>query len=165
MPATAGVSWRPWPAMAFLPGRIELQDSSATPDWPAHMAYYDRLDIALDPVGGTGGGTTTCDALWMAVPVVTLEGDRMASRMTASMLEAIGRPEWIARSEAEYIDKVVALARDVERRKALRSAQRGLMADSPLCDARDLAANLENAYFEMVQQWQERKVNGICTTT
>ena len=74
----------------ILPDRIELQDSSATPGWPAHMAYYDRLDIALDPVGGVGGGTTTCDALWMGVPVITLEGDRMASRMTASMLDAIG---------------------------------------------------------------------------
>ena len=63
------------------------------------MACYDRLDLALDPVGAVGGGTTTCDALWMAVPVVTLEGDRMASRMSASMLQAVGHPEWIARDE------------------------------------------------------------------
>jgi len=129
--------------------RIELQDINATPDWTAHMAYYDRLDIALDPVGGVGGGTTTCDALWMGAPVITLEGDRMASRMTASMLDAIGQPEWIACLEAEYIDKVVTLARDVEQRKTLRSGQRMRMASSPLCDAKGLAACLENAYLEM----------------
>ncbi len=136
--------------------RIELQDRNATPDWSAHMAYYDRLDIALDPVGGVGGGTTTCDALWMGAPVVTLEGDRMASRMTASMLDAIGHPEWIAHSEAEYINKVVALARDAEQRKALRSGQRSRMASSPLCDARGLALALENAYLEMFERWFER---------
>lgn len=139
------------------PGRIELQDSSATPDWYAHMACYDRLDIALDPTGAVGGGTTTCDALWMGVPVVTLEGDRMASRMTASMLNAIGHPEWIARSETEYIDKVVALARDVEQRKLLRSNQRNRMAGSPLCDARGLARSLENAYLEMFERWLGKK--------
>jgi len=139
------------------PNRIELQDSSATPDWPAHMAYYDRLDIALDPVGGVGGGTTTCDALWMGVPVIAREGDRMASRMTASMLDAIGRSEWIARSEAEYIDKVVALSRDVEQRKVPRSGQRKRMAASPLCDARGLALSLENAYFEMFERWLDKK--------
>ena len=77
--------------------------------------------------------------------------------MTASMLDAIGRPEWIARSEAEYVDKVVALARDVEQRKALRSAQRDRMACSPLCDARDLAMSLENAYLEMFEQWLSKK--------
>ena len=141
----------------ILSDRIELQDRSATPDWPAHMAYYNRLDIALDPVGGVGGGTTTCDALWMGAPVITLKGDRMASRMTASMLDAIGRPEWIANSEAEYIDKVVALARDVEQRKMLRSSQRDRMARSSLCDAKDLAATLENAYVEMFKRWQYEK--------
>ena len=135
------------------PDRLELQDWSATPDWLAHMAYYDRLDIALDPVGGMGGGTTTCDALWMGVPVIALEGNRMASRMTASMLNAIGRPAWIASSEAEYIDKVVALARDAEQRKMLRSGQRDRMASSPLCNARGLAISLENAYFEMFERW------------
>ena len=133
--------------------RIELLDSTATRDWAEHLARYDRLDIALDPVGGVGGGTTTCDALWMGVPVITLEGDRMASRMTVSMLDAIGHPEWVARSEAEYVEKVVALARDIKERKLLRASQRALMAASPLCDARGLAASLEDAYFEMFERW------------
>lgn len=135
------------------PGRIELQDWRATPDWRGHMAYYDRLDIALDPVGGMGGGNTSCEALWMGAPVITLMGDRMSSRITATILNAVGHPEWIARSEAEYIDQVVRLARDVERRKALRSIQRSQMAESPLCDARGLATLLENAYFDMFQRW------------
>ena len=135
--------------------RIELQDANVTPSWDEHMAYYNRLDIALDPVGAVGGGTTTCDALWMAVPVVALLGDRMASRMTASMLDAIGHPEWVARSEAEYIGKVVALAGDVDRRMALRSRQRAEMAASPLCDAPGLARELELAYIAMFGRWLE----------
>lgn len=154
--ADAGNRQRILHAMAdhgIQPSRIELQDSSATRDWPAHMAYYDRLDIALDPVGAHGGYTTTSDALWMGVPVITLEGDRMASRMAASILNAIGHPEWIAHSKEEYLGRVVALARDVERRRELRSSQRNKMASSPLCDARGLAVSLENAYFEMFERW------------
>jgi predicted O-linked N-acetylglucosamine transferase (SPINDLY family) len=122
------------------------------------MAYYDRVDIALDPVGGVGGGTTTCDALWMGVPVVSLVGDRMASRMTASMLEAVGRPEWLARSEDEYVSKIVALARDVEGRKVMRSSQRKGMASSPLCDAKGLAQALEEAFAEMFERWWVRSI-------
>ena len=80
----------------------------------------------------------------------------MASRMTASMLDALGHPEWIARSEQEYCDKVVALARDGEQRKVLRTVQRERMAGSPLCDARGLARSLENAYAEMFERWQAR---------
>ena len=137
----------------ILPARIELQDWSATPDWRSHMAYYDRLDIALDPVGGMSGGITTCDALWMGAPVITLQGDRMASRITATILNAVGHPEWIAHSEADYIDKIVALARDVPKRTALRSVQRSQVAASPLCDARGLARSLERAYFEMFERW------------
>jgi predicted O-linked N-acetylglucosamine transferase (SPINDLY family) len=120
------------------------------------MACYDRLDIALDPVGGHGGGTSTCDTLWMGVPVIHALGSSATSRFTASMLSAIGHPDWIARTEEEYIDKVVALARDVEQRKALRSGQRARMAASPLCDAKDLARSLESAYFAMFERWQAR---------
>ncbi|MEJ1959086.1 MAG: hypothetical protein WDM70_06190 [Nitrosomonadales bacterium] len=134
--------------------RIELQDSKATPGWSEHMAYYNRLDIALDPVGAHGGYTTTCDALWMGVPVITLGGDHMASRMAASILNAIGRPEWITSNEDEYLNKVVALARDMEQRKAVRSVQRERMAASPLCDARGLAFAMEDAYRAMFESWR-----------
>ena len=135
------------------PDRVELRDSSSTSDWPAHMAYYDRLDVALDPIGAMGGVTTTCDALWMSVPVIAMQGDRVASRATGALLHALGHPDWIAQSEDKYISKVVALARDKELRKALRAAQRSLMASSRLCDARDLAMSLEKAYTQMFERW------------
>ena len=135
------------------PERIELQDNRITIEWSAHMAYYDRLDIALDPVGGVGGGTTTCDALWMGVPVVSLIGDRMASRMTASMLAAIERNEWLATSEYEYVEKVVASAQDSEGRRVMRGSQRERMATSPLCDAKGLARTLEDAFEAMFEKW------------
>lgn len=133
--------------------RLELQDGSTTTDWATHMAYYDRLDIALDPVGGMGGGTTTCDALWMGVPMVSLVGDRMGSRMTASMLDAVGRSEWLASSTDEYVTKVASLAHDVEGRKLMRASQRASMAASPLCDAKGLARSLEDVYEEMFDKW------------
>ncbi|HEX4328105.1 MAG TPA: tetratricopeptide repeat protein [Burkholderiales bacterium] len=137
------------------PERIELLDGSTTPDWASHMACYNRLDIALDPIGGMAGATTTCDAIWMAVPVVTLAGGRMASRAAASLLTAAGHAEWIASDEADYLAKVVALARDAGGRAALRPAARGQMAQSALCDVAGLARGLEHAYAEMFGRWQE----------
>ncbi len=142
--------------------RIELQDSNATPDWAAHMAYYNRLDIALDPVGGIGGGTTTCDTLWMGVPIITLEGDRMASRITATILNAIDHKEWIVHSEAEYIAKVIALARNFAQRKTLRFTQREQMAKSQMCNAHHLAMSLENAYSEMFERWHNNQEQNSC---
>ena len=95
------------------------------------------------------------------MPLVTLAGDRMTSRMTASMLNALGRPEWIAQSEAGYIDKVVALARDVDLRKNLRATQRSRMAQSPLCNGRDLAINLENSYIEIFERRMAKYASAI----
>ncbi|MDH4284399.1 MAG: glycosyltransferase, partial [Gallionellaceae bacterium] len=91
------------------------------------------------------------------VPVIALMGDRMASRMTSSILDAVGHPEWVASSEAEYVDKAVALANNVREREALRFAQRERIAASPLCDAKDLAKEMENAYLEMFRLWQEKQ--------
>jgi protein O-GlcNAc transferase len=153
--ADAGNRQRILDAMAahgIAPNRIELQRDSG---WADYMAAYNCLDIALDPVGAHGGGTTTCDALWMGVPIIHALGDRATSRFAASMLNAIGHPEWIVHSETEYIEKVVSLACNVELRKTLRSNQRERMASSPLCDAKDLATSLENAYFGMFERWQE----------
>ena len=141
----------------IAPDRLDLQSRSATPDWTSHMAYYDRLDIALDPVGAMGGVTTTFDALWMAVPVITLQGDRVASRASAAIVSALGHPEWAARSEQEYVDKTIALARDVALRKTLRAAQREKMASSPLCDAQGLARSMEDACLEMVRRREMRR--------
>jgi predicted O-linked N-acetylglucosamine transferase (SPINDLY family) len=136
--------------------RIKLQRES---DWFDYMNQYNAIDIVLDPVGGHSGGTVTCDALWMGAPVIHALGDRATSRFSASMLNAIGHPEWIAHSESEYVDKVVALARDVEQRKVLRSDQRERMRASRLCDARDLAASMEDAYVEMFQRWFDKQDN------
>lgn len=139
------------------PERIELQDGSITPTWREHMAYYDRLDIVLDPVGAMGGVTSTCDALWMGVPVITLAGDRVTSRATASILNAIDHPEWIAHTEADYHDKVVTLARDKGQRIMLRPRQRDHMIHSPICDAKNLIMHMEKAYVDMFERWHSNK--------
>jgi protein O-GlcNAc transferase len=136
--------------------RLDLQGN--TPDWASHMALYRRVDIALDPIGGVGGGTTTCDALWMGVPVVTLMGGTMAQRMTASMLQAIGHPNWIAVDEDGYVAKVVALANDPLTRQRVRAQQRATVQASSLCDAAGLARSLEDAYEAMFDRWHEGKM-------
>jgi len=132
--------------------RIDLQGGS---EWGDYMAQHDRLDIALDPVEGHGGGTSTCDALWMGVPVIHLPGDHVGARFASSLLSAIGHSDWIAHSESDYIEKVISLARNVELRKQLRFNQRNLMSRSPLCNAQDLAHSLEDAYSSMFTRWLE----------
>ena len=120
---------------------------------PSHLAYYDHLDIALDPLGSNSGLTTTCDALWMAVPVVTLLGDRMGSRSAASILKSVGHEELVATTKTDYLDKVVALARDDDRLSRLRKGLRSELSRSFLNDAPNLANSLENAYFAMHHRW------------
>lgn len=120
-----------------------------------HLAVYDRLDIALDPTPLTGG-TTTADALWMGVPVVTLAGQAMVERMSASFLTAIDRPEWIATSEDEYVDIVARLVRQKEERLRWRAEQRQRVAQSPLRDHKGLAVALEDAYADMFRRWCAR---------
>ncbi|MES3000203.1 MAG: tetratricopeptide repeat protein [Pseudomonadota bacterium] len=127
-----------------------------TPSAAAHMAAYDLLDVVLDPVGGIGGVTTTCDGLWMGVPVIVFAGDRTTMRMSAALLHGVGHPEWVAESEEEYVNKAVVLARDVELRARLRPAQRDLMRASPLCDGAGLARSLEDAYEAMFDRCAAR---------
>jgi predicted O-linked N-acetylglucosamine transferase (SPINDLY family) len=133
------------------PQKIALRGD--TPDWISHMALYNQLDFALDPVGGIGGGTTTCDALWMGLPTVTLAGMPMGQRMTASMLHSIDHPEWIANSESEYIEKIVTLATNVDLRQRLRAKQREKIRSSPLFNSQTLAQALEETYEAMFDTW------------
>ena len=89
-----GPAW----ANAVSAERVELM--AWLPSWAAHLALYHRVDIALDPFP-YNGTTTTCEALWMGVPVVTLRGDRHAGRVGASLLTQVGLTNWIADSAAE----------------------------------------------------------------
>jgi protein O-GlcNAc transferase len=117
-----------------------------------HMVLYDRLDIALDTVP-FNSGTTAYDALWMGVPLVALEGDWVGGRMGSGILTAFGRREWIAQDAEQYAAIVVALARDVEGRKAMRQTQRARMAAGPLCDAKAMATALQGAFVAMYERW------------
>jgi protein O-GlcNAc transferase len=129
-----------------------------TSGWGAHMALYDRLDIALDTIP-LNSGTTAFDALWMGVPLIALEGGWMGGRMTGDILRALGKPEWIARDEEEYAAIIAALARDAEGRKELRATQRALMASSQLCDSKGLAGTLEDAFEAMFDRWMGKARN------
>jgi len=131
-------------------GRLEMR--GRTSGVAAHFATYGEVDIALDTVPRTGG-TTTADALWMGVPVLSLAGERFIERLSATMLAAIGRSELIASSEDEYVAKAIELARDSRQRKTLRKVLRADMAASPLCNAPGLAASLESAYRVMWRRY------------
>src|SRR5205807_8143365 len=111
--------------------RIELM--GWLPGAAAHVSAYHRVDIALDPFP-YNGTTTTCEALWMGVPVVTLRGDRHAGRVGASLLTQIGLTDLITSSVEDYVEAAVALAGDPTRLAALRQSLRPHMMASPMCD-------------------------------
>ena len=121
----------------------------STPSWLYHMRLYYQVDIALD-TSPFNGCTTSFETLMMGTPIVTLKGDWFGGRMTASVLTALGRPEWIASSAADYTRIVVELASDTVR---LRNSKRTLQAevlDSPLCDGALLSRALEDAFRRMI---------------
>ncbi len=130
--------------------RVELL--SWTPSRREHLELYSRIDIALDtfPYHGT---TTTCEALWMGVPVVTLAGKTHASRVGVSLLTNAGLPHLIAQTEEEYVEKAIELARNVDTLKFLRFNLRSMLLDSPLTDAKRFVKNLERAYREIWERY------------
>ena len=116
-----------------------------------HLGRYGEVDIALDsfPYNGT---TTTCEAMWMGVPVVTLAGKVHRSRVGASLLSAVGLEELIANSPEDYIERAAALAEKIDKLRALRSGMRERMKNSRLMDAVTFTRNLETAYRQMFEQ-------------
>lgn len=117
-----------------------------------HLGMYGSVDISLDtyPYNGT---TTTCESMWMGVPVVTLLGTRHASRVGASILSMLGMAELIADSETGYVESAVLLANDRERLQSLRCSLRSRMAASPLTDSTNFSRQVEDAYLRMWQKW------------
>lgn len=130
--------------------RLELLDFA--PSRTEHLGTYNQVDVALDtfPYNGT---TTTCEALWMGVPVVTLAGREHAGRVGVSLLKQVGLESSIARTENEYADIAVAMASNPDRLTRLRHELRSTMAASGLCDTHGFAASITDAYRTLWKKW------------
>jgi predicted O-linked N-acetylglucosamine transferase (SPINDLY family) len=141
---------RYFPANLVETGRVELV--GWTPTEAEHLRFYERIDIALDtfPYHGTA---TTCEALWMGVPIITLAGDAHMSRVGVSILRNIGLAELIADSPAQFVQIACRLASDTPRLGELRSTLRQRMRQSPLMDAPGFARDIESAYRRMWHTW------------
>ena len=130
-------------ASAFSNQGIEL-DRIEFQGWSSHaclLAEYNRIDLALDTIP-FNGGLTTCEALWMGVPVVTCPGETFASRHSLSHLSNVGLTETIAGNIDDFVDLAASLAGDLPRLASLRAGLRQRVAASPLCDGKRFAANL-----------------------
>ena len=117
-------------------------------DYHAHLSAYNHIDIALDTFPHNGD-TTTCDALWMGVPVVVNTGVNHVGLMGASRLSSVGLEDLVARDNDNYVDIACALANDVPRLEKLRATLREIMKASPLMDAPRFTRNLEAVYKKM----------------
>jgi predicted O-linked N-acetylglucosamine transferase (SPINDLY family) len=131
------------------PGRVTLLGFVQSLEH--HLAVYNQVDIALDPFP-YNGTTTTCEALWMGVPVVTLRGDRHAGRVGASLLTHTGLRELIGFSVEHYLDIAAALAGDPARLIGLRQTMRERLTASPLCNAQAFARKIEFTYRRLWQR-------------
>ena len=117
-----------------------------------YFERYREIDIALDPFP-YGGGTTTCDALWMGVPVVSLAGSTEVSRSGIELLSKVGLAELAVATTEQYVQTAADLALNLARLKELRMSLRQRMAKSPLMDGPGFARDVEAAYREMWRRW------------
>jgi protein O-GlcNAc transferase len=134
-------------------GRLELVGWCR--DLAEHLQLYGRIDLALDPFP-YNGTTTTCEALWMGVPVLTLAGNRHAARVGASLLAQVGLERLITATREGYVARAVALAAARDELAKIREMLRGRMAASPLCDAAAFARDMEAAYRTVWRAWCDK---------
>lgn len=140
-------------AAGIDPGRVDMFGPKPRDEY---LADHAQVDLILDTFPFPGG-TTTCEALWMGVPTLTLAGDRLLSRQGASLLHAAGLNDWIAGDATQFVDKALAFACDLPSLAALRSQMRSRLAGSPLFDAKRFASDLVDALWGM---WRARDGNG-----
>ncbi len=132
--------------------RERLELAGYAPRLEDHLGAYGKMDIALDPFP-YNGTTTTCEALWMGVPVITYKRAHHGGRVGASLLGAAGVEELVAVDEDHYVVLAAELAADGERLKALRADLRERMEASPLTDGAAFAAKMETAYRNIWKTW------------
>jgi len=129
--------------------RIDFLDAPAS--LADHLALYSKIDIALDPMPYQGT-TTTCEALWMGVPVLTHAGRTHAARVGVSLLTNVGASELIATSDDDFVARAVALANAPDRLAQYRATLRTKMAASPLLDRPAFCRRMEGSFRSM---WRE----------
>jgi predicted O-linked N-acetylglucosamine transferase (SPINDLY family) len=117
-----------------------------------YLRGFQDVDIALDTTPYSGG-TTTCDALWMGVPVITAPGSRSVSRSAGSVLSTVGLSDWIANDAEDYVRRAARCAGERELLSELRGSLRNRMRASPLMDEERFTRDLEHAYRQMWRRW------------
>ena len=117
-----------------------------------HLEVLSQVDMVLDTFP-YNGCVSTMESLWMGVPVVTLCGETLVSRVGATILKRIGMDMFVAHNEQEYVDKACAFALQVEHLGMIRGALRKLVLNSPLCDCSRYAVEMQQAFRNMWQQW------------
>ena len=136
-------------------GRVDLVGWSPQAEL---LAWYNRVDIALDTFP-YNGGLTTCEALWMGVPVITCPGETFAARHGLTHLTTVGLTEMIAQDHDQYVELAVGLAQDLPRLEGLRRRLRQQVEASPLCDARRFAGNLLALLRTVWREWIAARKN------
>ncbi|HTW94797.1 MAG TPA: tetratricopeptide repeat protein [Tepidisphaeraceae bacterium] len=126
--------------------------------WADYIATYQRIDICLDPFP-CGGGISTCDALWMGVPVITLRGKTSVGRGGASILHYVGLDELVSASTEQYVSAAIDLARDRPRLCGIRCGLRPRMRSSGVMNAVEFARGVEAAYLKMWGDWLDSLPN------
>jgi protein O-GlcNAc transferase len=132
--------------------RLILEGPDSRKDY---FKTYNRIDFVLDTFPYPGG-TTSVDALWMGVPVLTLKGDRFLSHLGESIAFNAGLSDWIAQDTDDYVNKAVQFASDIEQLAQLRNSLRQYLQKSPLFDTSRFANNFENALWGM---WNQHSKN------
>ncbi|HTN26178.1 MAG TPA: tetratricopeptide repeat protein [Burkholderiales bacterium] len=140
----------------IAPSRIRVVPPVTMNDY---FLLFDDVDLALDATPYSGG-TTSCETIWMGVPLVTLCGSRSVSRSAASILTMVGLDDWIAYSAEEYVQLALRHARDESLLRSLRASLRDTMRKSPLMDEARFARDLESAYRGMWHTWCEGRGAG-----
>ncbi len=130
----------------IAPQRVRLEGPS---DHYRFLETYGEIDIALDTFP-YNGGTTTTEAIWQGVPVVTFSGDRWVSRTSTSILQSAGLGELVGQRLEDYISLAISLANSPDRLLDLRRNMRSRLCDSPVCDTQSFARNMERLYSRMV---------------
>jgi predicted O-linked N-acetylglucosamine transferase (SPINDLY family) len=116
-----------------------------------YLTIYHDVDISLDTFPWSGH-TTACESLWMGVPMITLKGDRHASRMVASLMELVGLPEFVADSREKFIEIARTITSDLHHLNTLRASMRQRMLQSPVCENEKWVRELEEMYLRILNR-------------